>query len=79
MTTEIPTHNVSYCLIYPAIYENNLPQHYPLKLGILASGNGSNFEVIAEAINNQKLNAQIQLMIYNNFKEGRKERKIQMP
>jgi phosphoribosylglycinamide formyltransferase 1 len=38
----------------------------PLKLGILASGSGSNFEVIAQAIQNQQLNAQVQVLIYNN-------------
>lgn len=38
----------------------------PLKLGILASGNGSNFDAIAQAIVNQQLNAQVQLLIYNN-------------
>jgi phosphoribosylglycinamide formyltransferase-1 len=40
--------------------------HPPLKLGILASGSGSNFEVIARAIQNQELNAQIPVLIYNN-------------
>jgi phosphoribosylglycinamide formyltransferase-1 len=38
----------------------------PLKLGIMASGNGSNFEAVAEAIKNRQLNAQIQVLIYNN-------------
>ncbi|XZN93609.1 MAG: phosphoribosylglycinamide formyltransferase [Microcoleus sp.] len=38
----------------------------PLKLGILASGSGSNFEVIAQGIQNQQLNAQVQVLIYNN-------------
>ncbi len=38
----------------------------PLKLGVLASGNGSNFEAIAEAIENRQLNAQIDVVIYNN-------------
>lgn len=38
----------------------------PLKLGILASGSGSNFQTIAEAIATQDLNAQIQVMVYNN-------------
>ncbi|MBE9211714.1 phosphoribosylglycinamide formyltransferase [Plectonema cf. radiosum LEGE 06105] len=38
----------------------------PLKLGIMASGNGSNFEAIAQAIENGQLNAQIQVLIYNN-------------
>jgi len=37
-----------------------------LKLGVMASGSGSNFEAIAQAIADQKLNAQIQVLIYNN-------------
>ncbi len=32
----------------------------------MASGNGSNFEAVAEAIASQQLNAQIQALIYNN-------------
>jgi len=43
-----------------------LPPCEPLKLGIMASGNGSNFEAIAVAIASQQLNAQIQVLIYNN-------------
>ncbi len=46
--------------------QKGLPEGSPLKLGILASGSGSNFEVIAEAIHNQHLNAKVQVMIYNN-------------
>ncbi|PSB08361.1 phosphoribosylglycinamide formyltransferase [filamentous cyanobacterium CCP2] len=38
----------------------------PLRLGIMASGSGSNFECIAQAIANSELNAQIQVMVYNN-------------
>ncbi|MEA5593158.1 phosphoribosylglycinamide formyltransferase [Rivularia sp. UHCC 0363] len=38
----------------------------PLKLGIMASGSGSNFEAVAQAIQNGQLNAQIQVLIYNN-------------
>ncbi|NJM64983.1 MAG: phosphoribosylglycinamide formyltransferase [Acaryochloris sp. RU_4_1] len=38
----------------------------PIKLGILASGTGSNFVAIADAIAHQQLAAQIQLVIYNN-------------
>lgn len=38
----------------------------PLKLGVMASGSGSNFEAIATAINQGSLNAQIELVIYNN-------------
>jgi len=41
-------------------------QGQPLKLGIMASGSGSNFEAVADAIASQQLNAQIQVLIYNN-------------
>jgi phosphoribosylglycinamide formyltransferase-1 len=37
-----------------------------VKLGIMASGKGSNFEVVAQAIKDRQLNAQIQVLIYNN-------------
>jgi phosphoribosylglycinamide formyltransferase 1 len=42
------------------------PTAAPLKLGVMASGSGSNFEAIAQAIANQQLNAQIQVLICNN-------------
>ncbi|OKH53712.1 phosphoribosylglycinamide formyltransferase [Calothrix sp. HK-06] len=35
-------------------------------LGILASGSGSNFEAVAQAIKDGQLNAQIKVLIYNN-------------
>ncbi len=38
----------------------------PVKLGLMASGSGSNVEAIAEAIAVGKLNAQIQVLVYNN-------------
>ena len=66
MTTETQLLNSNSSLISPAIPNSALEKYSALKLGILASGNGSNFQAIAEAINNQKLNAQIQVMIYNN-------------
>ena len=54
-------------LISPNIHIHIQHQQQPLlKLGILASGNGSNFEAIAQAIVEQKLNAQIKVLIYNN-------------
>lgn len=53
-------------LISPEIPQKRLPETKTLKLGILASGSGSNFEAIAEAIKTEKLNAQIQVLIYNN-------------
>ncbi|MBC6473835.1 MAG: phosphoribosylglycinamide formyltransferase [Hormoscilla sp. GM102CHS1] len=38
----------------------------PLKLGVLASGNGSNFEAMIEAIASGQLHGQVQVVIYNN-------------
>ncbi len=38
----------------------------PIKLGVMASGNGSNFEAVAAAIADGRLNAKIQVLIYNN-------------
>jgi phosphoribosylglycinamide formyltransferase-1 len=53
-------------LISPAVSPNPLINASPLKLGIMASGNGSNFEAVAQAIKNGELNAQIQVLVYNN-------------
>ncbi len=46
----------------------------PSHLGILASGSGSNMEAIAHAITNQEINAQLQVVIYNNPTAKVKER-----
>lgn len=48
-------------LLTPAIA---LPK--PIQIGVLASGSGSNFEAIAQAIVQQHLSAQIKVLIYNN-------------
>ncbi|AFY34467.1 phosphoribosylglycinamide formyltransferase [Calothrix sp. PCC 7507] len=53
-------------LIVPQIPSYEMKSSNPLKLGIMASGNGSNFEAIAQAIAAGQLNAQIQVLIYNN-------------
>lgn len=42
------------------------PSGPPVRLGILASGSGSNFEAIAQAIAQGQLNATIAVLIYNN-------------
>jgi len=42
----------------------------PLALGVLASGQGSNFVAIAERINRRELLAQIRVVIYNNPDAG---------
>jgi phosphoribosylglycinamide formyltransferase 1 len=44
----------------PAQYKN------PIKIGVLASGAGSNFEAIAQAIAQHQLAAHIEVLVYNN-------------
>ncbi|OCQ95668.1 phosphoribosylglycinamide formyltransferase [Oscillatoriales cyanobacterium USR001] len=53
-------------MISPAILLRENGDKLPLRLGVLASGSGSNFEAIAEAIAQQKINAQVSVLIYNN-------------
>ncbi|PSB34429.1 phosphoribosylglycinamide formyltransferase [Stenomitos frigidus] len=48
---------------YSTVVNPNVPL---LKLGVMASGSGSNFEAIAQAIADQKLKAQVQVLLYNN-------------
>ena len=50
----------------PDVSPASFARDRPLRLGILASGSGSNFEVVAEAIQAGALKAQIQVLIYNN-------------
>jgi phosphoribosylglycinamide formyltransferase-1 len=50
----------------------------PSHLGILASGSGSNMEAIAIAINNQTIQAKIQVVIYNNPDAKVQERAARM-
>lgn len=51
-------------------FDHNIYANYsgnkPVKLAVMASGNGTNFEVIAQAISAGKLNAEITVLIYNN-------------
>lgn len=61
-------------LIAPALPSQPYPFNPPLKLGILASGSGSNMEAIARAIADGELNASIQALIYNNPEAGVAER-----
>ncbi|WP_353930195.1 phosphoribosylglycinamide formyltransferase [Okeanomitos corallinicola TIOX110] len=60
--------DVTSSLISPDISIHNLATTKPIKLGVMASGNGSNFEVVAQAIANGQINAKIQVLIYNNPK-----------
>ncbi|MEM7578482.1 MAG: phosphoribosylglycinamide formyltransferase [Cyanobacteria bacterium P01_A01_bin.80] len=58
--------SVSPSLVSPNIPTQMQSSSKPAKLGIMASGSGSNFEAVAQAIDNGQLNAQIQVLIYNN-------------
>ncbi|HTL89634.1 MAG TPA: formyltransferase family protein, partial [Leptolyngbya sp.] len=51
-------------LISPEYAE--FPPYPRLKLGIMASGSGSNFEAIAQSIASGDLDAEIKVVIYNN-------------
>ena len=66
MPTNPAANESTFSLISPAMSPNRQATEPPLKLGILGSGNGSNFEALAQAITNHQLNAQIQVLIYNN-------------
>jgi phosphoribosylglycinamide formyltransferase-1 len=61
-------------LVSPAIDSIQLSTDTPTKLGVLASGSGSNFEAVAKAIAEGKLNADIKVLIYNNSEAKVKER-----
>ena len=60
--------------ISPSISLENLPLSKTLKLGVMASGSGSNFESLMAVINQGQLNAQVQVVIYNNPAAKVKER-----
>lgn len=53
-------------LISPQVPPKEVKLEEPVKLGIMASGSGTNFEAVARAIHQGQLNAKIQVLIYNN-------------
>ena len=53
-------------LISPSLAMEELELEKPVKLGIMASGSGTNFDAVAQAIADGKLNAKIPILIYNN-------------
>ncbi|MDB9511176.1 phosphoribosylglycinamide formyltransferase [Kamptonema animale CS-326] len=81
MSTISTLANSNTSLISPSLEPCLLAEGAPLKLGILASGSGSNFEAIAEAIAHRQLNAQVQVVIYNNpdAKVGARAQKFGVP
>lgn len=61
-------------LISPILSLENLKIKNTVKIGVMASGSGSNFEVIAQYIQQGKLNLEIPVVIYNNPHAKVKER-----
>jgi phosphoribosylglycinamide formyltransferase 1 len=66
--------SLSGAIISPNLNIEELKLNKTLKLGVMASGSGSNFEAIAEAIAKGELNATIEVLIYNNPQAKVKER-----
>ena len=64
----------SQSIISPLLSSKELQLDKTVKLGVMASGSGSNFEVIAQQIKDGKLNAEIPIVIYNNPQAKVKER-----
>lgn len=67
----------------PSLISPPLPDPWPrfeqpIKLGVMASGNGSNLEAIAQAIGQGNLHAQVQVVVYNNPKAGVAERSARL-
>ncbi|MDX2100510.1 MAG: phosphoribosylglycinamide formyltransferase [Leptolyngbyaceae cyanobacterium bins.59] len=64
------TLDLTYGFISPSldwsILNQYLTPHPPIKLGVLASGSGSNFEAIVRSIAEGQLHAQVEVLIYNN-------------
>ncbi len=56
---------INHSLISPSV-NSHIQLEQPLQLGVLASGSGTNFEAIAKAIAESKLNAEVKVLIYNN-------------
>lgn len=66
MSTDPASAESTPSLISPTVSPNLVNPGNPLKLGIMASGSGTNFEAVAQAIKDGQLFAQIQVLIYNN-------------
>ena len=65
--SETPTQDYSRAsIVSPLVSTQEIKLNKTLKLGIMASGSGTNFEAIAKAIEDKRLDAHIQVLIYNN-------------
>ena len=56
------------------VSEQSIVEASPLKLGVMASGSGTNFEAVVQAIAKGELNAEIKVLIYNNPQAKVKQR-----
>ena len=54
--------------------QQNPSEQSPLRLGVMASGNGSNFEALAQAIEAGTLRAELRLLVVNNPGCGAQQR-----
>jgi phosphoribosylglycinamide formyltransferase-1 len=66
--------NSNLSVISPSFSSEQLQLDRTVKLGVLASGSGTNFEAVARAIENKQLNATIEVLIYNKRQAGVKEK-----
>lgn len=67
-------HSLSSVMVSPSLTWDQLQLNKTIKLGVMASGSGSNFEAIAQAINEGKLNGRVEVLVYNNPHAKAKER-----
>jgi len=58
--------DLDFALVSPNLTLADVPLDHRVKLGVLASGSGSNYGAIAQAIAEERLNAEIPVLIYNN-------------
>ena len=65
-TSDLEPSKATSNLISPVRSTEELQLKKTIKLAIMASGNGSNFEAVAKAIKEGRLNAEIKVLIYNN-------------
>jgi len=65
-TSDLEPKQTTANLISPVRSPEELQIKKTIKLAIMASGNGSNFEAVAKAIEEKRLNAEIKVLIYNN-------------
>ncbi len=66
ISEKILSNNLNGLSLISPIDSETLAFETKIRLGILASGNGSNFEYIIKAIQNNQLNAEIAVLIVNN-------------